>query len=124
MKFDKLTVKKLEEAFSIGADVSAACFYADITRQTYYNWVKENKKLGEKFDRLREKPVLEAYQTIATNLHEVDTAKWFLERKRKTEFSTRVEQDHTGIQNQFEIIMTTVDGKDKVGKNKKAKKSV
>ena len=95
MKLDENTVKKLEEAFAIGADVSAACFYADISRQTYYNWVNNDKKLKEKFDSLRERPVLKAYQTVAKNLDNIETAKWFLERKRKNEFSLKQEIDHT-----------------------------
>ena len=85
------SVKKLQEAFAIGADVSAACSYAQISRQTFYNWTKENKKLQEEFDSLREKPVLKAYQTVYSDLGSIDTAKWYLERKRKKEFSTMQE---------------------------------
>lgn len=93
MKLDDLTVKKLEEAFAIGASVSEACYYADISRQTYYNWEKENPELKEKFDRLKEKPVLKARQTIAKDLDKPETARWFLERKMKKEFSLRTEID-------------------------------
>ena len=93
-KMDDITVKKLEEAFAIGADVSAACFYANISRPTYYNWVKSFPELEERFNSLMEKPVLQAYQTIAKGLSDIDTAKWYLERKRKKEFSSR--QEMTG----------------------------
>jgi hypothetical protein len=96
MKLSDDTVNKLKTAFSIGADVSAACFYAEISRQTYYNWVEENITLAEEFDRLREKPVLKAYQTIANKLDEVETAKWYLSRKRKDEFSLKIEVSDPG----------------------------
>ncbi len=95
MKLNEETVNKLEEAFSIGADVSSACYYANISRQTYYNWEKDNPDLKEKFDRLKEKPILKAYKTISDDLDNKETAKWYLERKRKKEFSTRVETDIT-----------------------------
>jgi hypothetical protein len=91
MKLNDDTVNKLKEAFAIGADVSAACFYAEISRQTFYNWCEENTNLKEEFDRLREKPVLKAYQTIAKNLDNVDIAKWLLEKRRKNEFGTAVD---------------------------------
>lgn len=89
----KETVTKLEEALSIGADVTAACAYANITRKTYYEWVKGDEKLSDRFDALREKPVLKAINTINKNLDKPETAKWYLERKRKKEFSIKQEID-------------------------------
>ena len=83
--------QKLEQAFSIDASVPEACFFAGISRQTYHNWIQSDPELKESFDRLREKPVLKARQTIAQNLDQPETAKWYLERKKKTEFSSRVE---------------------------------
>ena len=91
VKMDDLTVKKLEEAFSIGADVRAACCYANISHTTYYNWIKSFPKYEERFATLRDKPILKAYNTINRSLDQVETAKWYLERKAKDEFSTRAE---------------------------------
>lgn len=88
------TVKKLEEAFAIDATVEEACFYANISKQTYYNWAEEFPEMKERFDALREKPILKARQTIAKDLDKPETAKWYLERKRKSEFAQRTE--HTG----------------------------
>jgi|SRR3990167_876308 len=84
-------IKKLEEAFAIDATVEEACFYADISPQTYYNLVKKDPKLLEKFGRLREKPVLKARKTVVDSLDDPNHAKWYLERKRKAEFSERKE---------------------------------
>ena len=88
------TVNMLKRAFAIGADISAACSFANISRVSYYSWIKENKELEEEFNNLREKPVLKAYQTIAKNLDQPETAKWYLERKRK-EFNPKQQIDHT-----------------------------
>lgn len=96
-RIDQEAVKKLEEAFSIGADISAACFFANISRQTYYNWAKSFPELAERFDSLRERPVMRAYKTIAENLGKPETARWYLERKRKDEFSTKTENVVNGV---------------------------
>jgi len=89
----KEIVAKLKEAFAIGADVSAACCYAEVNRATFYRWCEEDKELKEKCDTLRERPILKAYQTIAKDLDKVESAKWYLERRRKIEFSTKVISD-------------------------------
>lgn len=84
-------IKKLEEAFAIDATVGEACFYADISEPTYYNFVKKNPQLLEKFNRLRNKPVLKARKTVVDSLDDPNHAKWFLERKKKKEFGERKE---------------------------------
>lgn len=99
VKLSETIVKKLEEAFSIGATIEEACFYANVSRQTFYNWIDKDEKLKERFDILKQKPILKARMTIANHLNETETAKWYLERKRKGEFSLRQE-------------MTGADGKD------------
>jgi hypothetical protein len=93
-KKQKLTpecVGKLEYAFSIDATVEEACYYADISRDTYYTWIKENKVLADKFERLRQRPVLTARDTVSKSLNTPQGAQWYLERKKKLEFSTRQE---------------------------------
>lgn len=85
------TVKKLEEAFAIDATVEEACFYADISRQTYYEWIKQNPKLADRFEALRQRPVLTARQAVVRSLNNPDYAFRYLERKRKDEFAQRVE---------------------------------
>ena len=92
------TVKKLEEVFSLDGTVSEACFYAGISRQLYYTYVKEDapegspeRELFDRFEALRERPVLKARQTIVKNLDNPQYATWYVERKRKNEFSSRNE---------------------------------
>ncbi len=96
-KCTKEVVLKLEHAFSIDATIEEACYYADISRDTYHRWVKKNPKLSDKFERLRQKPILLARQTVVKDLDSPDGARWFLERKKKHEFSTKVETDVTSL---------------------------
>ena len=92
---NKLVVQKLEEAFALDCSIGEACFYADIARQTYYNLIEEKPELLDKFNRLREKPVLIARQTVVKACKDnPDIALKYLERKRKDEFSTKTINDN------------------------------
>ena len=74
--------------------VSEACLHAGISRQTYYNWIKENPDLLDRFEQLREHPVLKARKTVVDSLDQPENAHWYLSRKRRAEFATR--EEHTG----------------------------
>lgn len=92
-KLTQDTVNKLEQAFSIDATVEEACFFANISKQTYYNWCKYNTELKDRFDALRNKPVLKARQEVIKGLdNNPEFSLKYLERKRKDEFSPRTEQ--------------------------------
>jgi len=84
-------VTKLEQAFSLDCTVSEACFYAGISRETYYEFLRREPAFVDRFDSLRNKPVLKARQTVYTALKNPQYATWYLERKAKKEFSSRQE---------------------------------
>jgi hypothetical protein len=84
-------IGKLEEIFALDGTVKEACFYAGINPDTYYTFVKENPKYSERFDLLRETPVLAARRTIVNSLKNPDNAFKYMERKRKNEWSLRIE---------------------------------
>jgi hypothetical protein len=85
-KQTKETLGKLDQAFAIDATVGEACCYANISESIYYDWVKDNPELSERFSRLRKKPVLKARQTTVQSLDDPKNAQWYLERKMKNEF--------------------------------------
>ena len=94
-KFTKLTpetVNKLEEVFALDGTIEEACLFADISRQTYYNWIKDNKEMEERFDILRQTPFLKARRTIEKSLDNPQYAFEYMKRKKKNEFSERLEQ--------------------------------
>src|SRR3990167_6341055 len=92
LEFTDVVVKKLEEAFSIDASVEEACFYADISRQTYYNNVKEGTQLFDRLTALRQRPVLKARQAVVQKLGEsYSNAMDYLKRKKKLEFGDSVD---------------------------------
>lgn len=86
----------LEQAFSLGCSDLEACFHADIGKTTLYNYQNEHPEFVERKEQLKERLVLQARSVVADALFKEDkeTAKWYLERKKKGEFSTR--QEMTG----------------------------
>lgn len=99
-KKPKLTpgnIAKLEQAFAIDATVDEACFYAGISRETYYRWIKENLILSDKFERLRNTPVLKARQTVVNKIGEsYSNAMDYLKRKKKLEFGDNMDMTTNG----------------------------
>ena len=86
-------VGKLEQAFSLGCSDTEACLYADISRDTLYEYIKKHPEFADRKALLKDKLLLKARTVVAEALNnkDKDTAKWYLERKSKSEFGTRTE---------------------------------
>lgn len=85
-------INKLEEVFALDGSIKEACFYADISEDAYYRWIKRNPQFTERFDALRQQPVLAARRNL------VEHAKTdplyslkYLERKARKEFAEKQE---------------------------------
>lgn len=83
-------IAKLESAFSKGHTVLEACLIADISKDAYYNYCKDNPELKERVELLREQPAMHARRNLADSIESGDlgNSRWYLERKNKAEFST------------------------------------
>lgn len=92
-KWNESTVNKLIQAWSIGASDKEACLLADISMTTLYKRLKADDALKEKRDRLKKLPTLQARAVIAEKLKDGDdiTARWYLERKERQEFSAKAD---------------------------------
>lgn len=88
------TLEKLRHAFDIGATDEEACASAEIVPATLYNYQNEHPEFLEEKTRRKEKPILRARQVIVDSLEDPKNAQWYLERKKKDEFSLR--QEMTG----------------------------
>lgn len=105
-KLDSLTVKKLEDAFVLGASIEEACFNANISKQTFYNWKDENPELFDHFEQLRQAPILKARKCVVNALEKNPTlAMRYLERKLKSEFGNGTSDDKTDKNEVLELIM-------------------
>lgn len=88
---NETVLKKLEEVFGIGGSDEEACFYADISHQTLYNYQKEHPDFVERKEALKERPILKARQTVVKALDDPNHAFKYLEKKRRKEFGQTLE---------------------------------
>lgn len=80
------TVKKLELAFANGASDKQACFIANISKQTLYNYQDLHPEYIDRKEALKDSIKYQAKVKIREAIkkeEKPDTAKWYLERKDK-----------------------------------------
>jgi hypothetical protein len=82
---------KLRQAFLMGCDDEEACAFAEIDPKTLYRYQEKNHEYASEKAKWKQNPILKAKATIYSNLNEKETAKWYLERKKKGEFAQRNE---------------------------------
>ena len=86
------TVNKLEEVFGIGGSDEEACFYADISKQTLYNYQKKYPEFVDRKEALKKRPILKARKTVVDKLSEsYQNAMDYLKRKQRLEFGDNVD---------------------------------
>lgn len=92
----KETITKLEEAFSIGASDLEACGAVGISIGALYRYQTRNPKFKKRKEKLKDMPAYAARKNVVKAIQEgkAEESKWYLERKKKAEFSSR--QEHTG----------------------------
>ncbi len=89
-KDEQAVLHKLEEAFSLDCTDEEACFYANISTSTLYNYQKRNPVFLERKHALKNRVVLLARKTVVEGLAtDANLALRYLERKRAKEFSLR-----------------------------------
>ncbi len=99
-------LRKLEAAFAVGCTDDEACLYADIAPATLYKYQNDNLDFLEWKRLIKQRPVLKARNVIigALDAKDIQTAKWYLERKRSSEFGEKQKVEHSGI-----VATTTLD---------------
>lgn len=88
------TLQILEEAFSVGATDKEACFLANISESTLYNYCDAHPEYLQRKEALKNMPNYKAKKLVVRKIEEGDEkqANWWLERKAKDDgFSTRSE---------------------------------
>ena len=92
-------VTKLEQAFSMGCTDEEACLFADISRMSLQRYQEAHPSFRDRKALLKQKLVLKARSVIAEALNKKDenTAKWYLERKKKDEFGKADTEINLGL---------------------------
>jgi hypothetical protein len=107
-------LSKLEHAFAVGATDGEACFFAEIGKDVLYNYIKKSPEFHDRKEALKQKPVLLAKTNVIKKLQQedIDTSKWYLERKSKEEFSTKTIGE-VKIDNTISLILGDIHNKSK-----------
>lgn len=92
IKMTDEVIGKLEEAFAFGCTDLEACRFAGINPDTLYVYCKKTPAFSERKSLLKLDPVLKAKKTLFDSLDDIKVAQWYLERKCKEDFNTKVEQ--------------------------------
>lgn len=99
----------LKYGIAIGGTVKDACLLAGISEWNYYDWKKSYPKMFDNIENLRNIPALKSLATVFRNLDNTDTAKWYLERKRKDEYSLRTESLNTNINANYDTLLAQIE---------------
>jgi len=91
IKYSKDVRLKLEAAAAFDATWEEIAFYAGISKQTLYTWMKDDPKLKERLDALRLNPVLSARKTVVESLKDPVFAFKYLSKKKRDEFGDEAE---------------------------------
>lgn len=85
-------IAELERRFRVGSNVLEA-IDGLIAESTYYLYLKEDTEFSERMEAAQEFTTEIARAVVAKRVHkgDVDTAKWWLERRNKQKFSPRQE---------------------------------
>lgn len=91
-------IGKLETAFATGYTDEQACIFAGISPDALYDYCRKNPEFGKRKELLKKNVDMQAKRNLFERIVEGDkaTSMWWLERKCKDEFSTRVDQNHKG----------------------------
>ena len=89
----KEVVAKLEYGFMRGLNVTECCHYADIGRNCFYEYLQKHPEFKDRMEELQSNPSTQAKLNVVEAIENGDTelSKWWLERRNKTEFSTKQE---------------------------------
>ncbi len=85
-----ISLGKIEYAMSAGVKVREACLYAGIKERTYYHYCEKYPDFLHRMTEIAGMRELRAKLTIYANLKNVDTAKWYLEKKHPDEFGNSI----------------------------------
>ena len=74
---------RIEQIAALDGSVLEMAYYCDVTPQTIYNWIGQDKDLFNRIERLRAKPILAARQRVIKDLNTPEGARWFLSKNRR-----------------------------------------
>jgi len=89
------TIKKLESVFQLGVTDEVACDYAEIAPSTFYDHLNKDEDFRRKMRAAKNYARIAAGAVVveAIKNKDVNTARWWLEKKYPNEFCGRVDSN-------------------------------
>ena len=110
-KDEQVILAKLREVTALDASIEECLYYADISSDSYYRYLKSHQDFARELSKMRERPVLKARQTVISKMGEsYQNAMDYLKRKRKFEFGDNV--DITSDHQPLPLLAGKSNGKD------------
>lgn len=87
-------VTNIAPFLEVGCSLHEACLHGVVPYTTVKDYYDKDDEVRKKIDRLKNNIILEARSVIYKQIQDgdKDIAKWYLERKKKDEFSLKYEQ--------------------------------
>ena len=99
-------VRKLESILQLGVNDTTACQYAKISRDTFYDHLKNDPHFSDRIQSAKDLVTIAAGQVVTNDIvqnRDVTSAKWWLERKTPDEFGDKkITAVQVNIQNVIE----------------------
>ena len=100
-------LKKLEDAFKVGASISQACIYAGISQQDYFNWIKKYERFFERMEGFKNFPYVFSKEAIFKAINSKDpnvSAKYALEFLKRRDPDRKYKTENTNVDVSFTWI--------------------
>lgn len=80
---DESAVLRLETAFALGCNTKEALVFSGVSKDAYFRLLQRQPEFRDRFEQLRQTPVLMAKRNVAMAIAAGDLAvsKWYLEKK-------------------------------------------
>lgn len=106
-------VGKLLAAFNNDYNVTQACAYAGINRDTYYQWCKDNPYFSDKMQEARDMPIRRAKEVVIGAINEGDAGLAFrLLERRDPDYKPKAElENNLGLQETQDKLKEFFDGR-------------
>jgi len=92
-KYNEETETRITQALRAGNTRRAACAYAGISQDTFANWLKSNSHFADAIEKAEGDAEVRNVAIIQKAADSTwQAAAWWLERKHKADWSSRVEQ--------------------------------
>lgn len=92
-------IDKLEYAFSIDFNIKEACLFAGISESIYYEWTKNDEKLLERFNMLKNTISMAVKTNIAkwVTIDKDKSANFYYADRRMKDYSNKLQIEQTNL---------------------------